>query len=103
MYYIGVRPHWNSKRVEVEVFNELMILVACYHLICFSEFNLDMQAQFNMGYSFVGLIVIVVIVNIVLVVKKQVKSFKLKKASRNVRNKYLKALKLSIELKNKNL
>ena len=70
VFYVGNRPHWDSRRVNIEVFNELMIMVACYHLIAFSEFNLDPVSQFNMGYSFVAVIVIVVIVNVVLVIIK---------------------------------
>ena len=70
LFYMNNRPHWDSKRGQVEIFNELMILVSSYHLICFSDFNLHAAAQFNMGYSFVAVIFIVVFVNIILVVFK---------------------------------
>jgi hypothetical protein len=69
--YIGNKPHWDSNRVKLEVFNEIMILVACYHLICFSEFIVDSDTQFNMGYSFVALIVCVIVFNVTIVVYKQ--------------------------------
>jgi hypothetical protein len=41
LFYMGERPHWETKRVQIEVFNELMILWACYHMICFSDFIVD--------------------------------------------------------------
>lgn len=79
LFYMGERPHWDTKRVQIEVFNELMILGACYHLICFSDFNLDVDAQFNMGYSFVALIILVVLVNVVVVIRKQYVAYKKRK------------------------
>lgn len=44
--YVHSQPHWDSKRVKVEVFNELMILLACYHIVCFSELNLDAMSKY---------------------------------------------------------
>lgn len=70
MFYVGVRPHYFQTRIYIEVFNELMILVACYHLICFSEFNLDIRAQYYAGFSYIGVILIVIIVNVSFVLRK---------------------------------
>lgn len=64
MIYTHIRPHSEPKRVHLEVLNEWMVLVACYHLICFSEFNLSSTSYFTMGYSYVGTIGLVVAINI---------------------------------------
>jgi hypothetical protein len=47
-------------------------MIMIYHLICFSEFNLDLDMQFNMGYSLIGFILFVVFVNIINMVKEQI-------------------------------
>lgn len=64
IYYSGSRPHNTSKRVSLESFNEFMVMVASYHMICYSEFNLDVDSQYIMGYSHIGVIGIVVVVNV---------------------------------------
>lgn len=78
--YMGVRPHWDSKKVLTECFNELMILAACYHLICFSEFNLDIWAQYYTGYSFIAVVTLVVVVNVAIVIHKQYHGAKRRRA-----------------------
>lgn len=75
VFYGGNKPHWDSRRVSLELFNEVMILVACYHLMCFSDFIIDADTQFSMGYSFVAVILVVVVVNVVVVVYKQYTGF----------------------------
>jgi hypothetical protein len=47
------------------VFNEIVIMLMNYHMVCFSEFNLSLEMQFNMGYSMMGWIVAMIIVNLV--------------------------------------
>ena len=79
LYYTGERPHWDRRRGRIEVFNEVMILGATYHLVCFSDFNLDTDAQFKMGYSFIALFGIVVVVNVAVVVRKQYLALKRKR------------------------
>lgn len=44
LFYIGERPHWETRRTRIEVFNEVMILGACYHLALFSDFNIEVEA-----------------------------------------------------------
>jgi len=41
LFYSGVRPHTDPKRVKIEIFNEVMIMMMNYHMVCFSKFNLD--------------------------------------------------------------
>jgi hypothetical protein len=64
-------PHIERSRCYIEIFNEVMIMIVNYHLICFSEFNMDVDMQFNMGYSLIFFIFFVVFVNIMVMVRKQ--------------------------------
>jgi len=88
IFYAGTRPHNSKERSYIEIFNEILVMVACYHMVCFSEFNLSPLEQFNMGYSFVAVFAIAVIANIGLIVAKQVinlrrmRKFKLIKKAR---------------------
>jgi hypothetical protein len=72
IFYAGTKPHNTKERTYIEIFNEILVMIACYHLVCFSEFNLSPVAQFNTGYSFIAVFAVAVIVNIGLIVTKQV-------------------------------
>jgi hypothetical protein len=64
MYYSGTRPHLTGQRVKIEVFNELIIMIMNYHMVCFSEFNLFIDMHFHVGSSMVIWILIMVAVNL---------------------------------------
>lgn len=88
LFYAGTRPHNSKERHYIEVFNEVLIMIACYHLVCFSEFNLSPLAQYNTGYSYVAVFAVAVLVNIGIIVSKQIlnvrrmRKFKLIKKAR---------------------
>jgi hypothetical protein len=46
------------------VFNEIVIMLINYHMVCFSEFNLSLEMQFYMGNSMIGWIVAMITVNL---------------------------------------
>lgn len=64
VYYASTRPHMDRHRAFIETFNEVMIMIMNYHMVCFSNFNPHMEAQFAMGYSFIACIILVVVINI---------------------------------------
>lgn len=80
MAYISVNPHQDSKRAVVEVFNEVTLMVCMYHLAGWNGLIADPQASFDMGYSFIGLILVTLTVNIGLIVFRTVESWRHKKA-----------------------
>jgi hypothetical protein len=41
IFYTGNHPHIDKRRTAIENFNEVMIMIINYHMVCFSEFNLD--------------------------------------------------------------
>ena len=51
-----------------------------YHMVCFSEFNLNPFSQFLMGYSFVGCILFLIAGNLGLLIMNQYRMFMLRRA-----------------------
>ena len=47
----------------MEVFNEICIIVACYHLLLFTDYESDENKQYNAGWSIVGVSVLNIAVN----------------------------------------
>jgi hypothetical protein len=64
MYYCGTKPHLTGQRVKIEVFNEVIIMLMNYHMVCFSEFNLPIEMHFHVGNSMVAWVVVMVTVNL---------------------------------------
>ena len=65
VFYFMMRPHMLRRRLYIEMFNETLIMIQIYHLCCFSEFILDIETVFLIGYSYVGFIGFAVLVNLV--------------------------------------
>lgn len=79
IYFASQRPHKDRHRAQIETFNEVMIMITNYHMVCFSNFNPEMEAQFAMGYSFITCILLVVIVNILAMAKETISNIKASK------------------------
>ena len=76
MFYAGIRPHWDNKRVRLEISNEVLIMMFNYLMIIFSDYCLNSHFQFHMGTSFAVLLGIVVFVNISNMVRLSVEKSK---------------------------
>jgi len=85
IYYSYCKPHNSRARNYIEIWNETLIMFANYHMICFSEFNLNLEAQYQMGYSFIVLFIILVFTNIMVIVNKSYKSYVRNKELRKIR------------------
>lgn len=46
MYYLGIRPHSLPAKHYIEASNDIMILLLSYHMICFTDFVLSIEAQY---------------------------------------------------------
>jgi hypothetical protein len=75
MFYINLGPHEDKNRVRVEIFNEIMIIVMNYHMLTFTDFNLDAMGQYKMGYSFILIILVVITINILVMLDKKYKQY----------------------------
>jgi len=85
IFYAGIKPHNSRGRSRIEIFNECMIMIGCYHLICFSEFNLSSLTQYQTGYSYVAVFAIVLLVNLGVMVFKQLSGLSHKKKLKAIR------------------
>ena len=79
IFYESQKPHLLKSRQQLEVTNEVLIMIACYHMFLFSKFNFNLDLQFTMGYSLVAVIGILVAINIAVMTYKGVQRYKSKK------------------------
>jgi len=68
MYYFGFAPHFSMKKLFLEGFNEVMIIMMSYHMFCFTFFVPDVEVQYNVGYSFVIFFLVITLANLVYMV-----------------------------------
>lgn len=68
MYYFGFAPHSTMKKLLMEGFNDVMIIILSYHLFCFTSFVRAVKAPFYIGYSFVAFFMLIILVNLAFMV-----------------------------------
>eukprot|EP00347_Sterkiella_histriomuscorum_P019592 403341040 len=83
--YLGAsKPFENMFNTKLEIFNEICILGAAYHLITLTDYQPDPDMQYSAGWSLVALTVFNMLVNIIIMVSislvNLVKKFKVCKA-----------------------
>ena len=79
MLYVHYKPHELKGRYYIELFNEAITLIVFYHLIEFSDFNLNDQFQYELGWSYDGFIILLLLVNIIYIVQAYFESYLTKK------------------------
>jgi len=66
-YTAYVLPYKSMTQNYQEILNEITVLVAAYHLFCFTEWIFDYHRRFELGWSLIGIIILNVIINVVIV------------------------------------
>ena len=56
-YLAYVLPYLSYRQNVVEIINEFGVLLASYHLFCFTEWIYDVDRRYNMGYSLIVCII----------------------------------------------
>lgn len=69
-----VLPYKQSIQNYQEVLNEITVIVASYHLFCFTEWIYDFERRFELGWSLICTIVLNVFVNVSILVFYLLKS-----------------------------
>jgi hypothetical protein len=90
IWYANYRPHYSSTRTRLEIFNEAMILVCCYHMFIFSNFAMDLDMQFYFGYVYVCVIGIVLIINLRTVIVSTIRTCRYRMALKAKRDRFKK-------------
>lgn len=80
MFYSYQQPHWDPRRNKLEIFNEAIILILSYHMVTFSEFNINVDTNFIMGYSFIAFIMLMIAVNCLYMISETVQKWRRRKA-----------------------
>lgn len=64
MYYFGFAPHFSMKKLLIEGFNDVVIIILSYHLFLFTWFVEDLSAQYYIGQSFIMFFLVIIFVNL---------------------------------------
>ena len=69
MIYVGYfRPNILPLANYIELFNESLLIVCTYSLICFSAFVPDASTRYKCGWALIGLICFLMLFNLILLV-----------------------------------
>ena len=76
MFLIFVKP-FDSKVVNyIEIFNEICILLCIYCMIVYTDFNLDKDIKWNVGWVICAVVALNIIVNVAVLGYYAIKKFK---------------------------
>ena len=65
----NVRPFTDPKKSRFEFFNEIMIMLVMYHIICFSPFVPSLETKFLLGYSVCFVVSMHLVINLYFIMK----------------------------------
>jgi len=65
-------PFKDATERKLEFFNETMIMIAGYHLFCFTDFVPDVKIREKVGLSLMACTIFCVVVNILVVFKNPI-------------------------------
>lgn len=75
---VYIRPHTDNNVLRLEIFNEVMLMMSCYHMFCFTEFNVDDLMKYSMGHSYVFFVTITFFINVINMIVKNTERYKRK-------------------------
>lgn len=88
MYYRYNRPHIFKRRERLEIFNEMAVMVANYHMIMYSDYVTENKVAFFMGYTLTGTLLTIVFVNISIMILNNIDKYRRKKKIDKLRQHY---------------
>jgi hypothetical protein len=60
-------PYSDRSANQIELFNETCVILINYHLICFTDFVLDLEKKDQVGYSLIAVTIFYIVVNLSLI------------------------------------
>ena len=82
IYIIYYKPFISRLLNMLEIFNEVCILLSSYHLLMFTDFNIDENSENKAGYSLIAITALNVLVNTVFMAIQTY--YKIKQAIRKI-------------------
>ncbi len=76
IYNKVVAPFESPILNKLEIFNEVCVILAVYHLFCFTPFVSDASTQYNVGWSMIGVTAFNVVGNIAVMLYCSFKNLK---------------------------
>ena len=67
-YTIASKPFANVILNFIDIFNELSLLCLSYHLLLYTDYLSDLQSQYSIGFSMIGLCLMNFLINISLMI-----------------------------------
>ena len=61
---IGTRPFKSHSQTRTENFNEVILMLVLYTMMCFSPFISDVQTKYNIGYVSNGFVALHLLINV---------------------------------------
>ena len=61
--FLAQKPYVEQNDIWLELINEVLVLLAFYHLFAFTDFVLDPEVRFTMGYSLITVTSFAILVN----------------------------------------
>ena len=68
MFYFGFAPHFSIKKLCIEGFNDVAIILLSYHLFCFTFFVEDVDIHYSIGTSFTTVFLVITGANLIFMI-----------------------------------
>ena len=65
--YLSWNPFEEPHRKKIEYFNEIVLMLVLYSLVCYSKFVLDVEVKFQMGYVIVVIIYSHILISFIII------------------------------------
>ena len=79
MTYIGlVTPHTIVLMSSLELINEQVLMLICYHFVLFTGLVTDYDMKYKLGWSMTAFIGLLFIINLSVIVNENIRALKLK-------------------------
>jgi hypothetical protein len=62
-----------KEKVKISVFNEIVMMLLLYHMLCFTDLLLDPLGQFYLGDSYVYIALGFMVINISIILSSSIK------------------------------
>lgn len=64
IYFGHVWPFENHKTTKLELLNEVVTLILCYFLFCYTDWVAEATTRYLIGYAFILIIIILLLIHL---------------------------------------